>query len=331
MIDPHEIDFHAGCDDLRESFKRLLGHLAPPARGNFVGVKGAEYIHQSGGGDEAGAVITQRAGNIGTEALEKVGEIIKDAGPQVRIETEAAKGVGSVLRKNVAAQQIAGEGQAADADEKREGPAPATENQMSQPWNGPGEDGDTQPRKTERSAARARFHHHWLGDRRYDNFRCGSFVQIGLGQQRNNFILNRTGDVRFFFVDVHIDFGANAEFRQVDSGLNRKAGMRNDFAVVARFQAVHVGAVAVDILPNAVAGTMHEEFPVTGLANRFAGGAVDFPAANGALFSHCVFYKFNRGVPRIPGYAENLGVGVRHALAQVPDPGDVVVDRAGSV
>src|ERR1700677_4696922 len=137
----------------------------------------------------------RRARNTGPEALEEVREIVKNSGAQVGVKTKAAEGVSGVLRKNISAQQVAGDGETADADEKREGPAPAAQDQMAQPRNRPGQARDAEAGKAERGPARAgaRLGSHLLGDRRHDNFGCGSFVQMGLGQQRNNFILNRAG------------------------------------------------------------------------------------------------------------------------------------------
>src|ERR1700721_4031839 len=93
-------------------------HLAPPARGNCVSVEGAEHIDQARGGDEASAVIAQSARNIGAEALEEVREIVKNSGAQVGVKTKAAEGVSGVLRKNISAQQVGGDREPADADEK---------------------------------------------------------------------------------------------------------------------------------------------------------------------------------------------------------------------
>src|SRR6202041_1505787 len=84
-----------------------------------------------------------------------------------------------------------------------------------------------------------------------------------LGQQRNNFFLDRAGHARFFLVHIHINFRSNAKFRHVDSGFHGKASVRNNFAIVACFQAVHIRAVAVKVLADAMPSAMHEEFSIT--------------------------------------------------------------------
>jgi hypothetical protein len=53
--------------------------LAPPARGNFVGVKCAQQVYESGRGDKTRAVVAQGARDIRADSFEESREIIKNA------------------------------------------------------------------------------------------------------------------------------------------------------------------------------------------------------------------------------------------------------------
>ena len=102
-------------------------------------------------------------------------------------------------------------------------------------------------------------------------------------------------------------------------------------AIVARFEAVHISAVAVHFLPDAVPGTVDEILSVARLANDFARDAVHFPASNDAALRDGLLHKFNRPGPRLPDDAKNLRVCIGHALAEIARPRDVVIDAVPSV
>jgi len=86
------------------------------------------------------------------------------------------------------------------------------------------------------------------------------------------------GYVGLVFVDVDVNFAADAEVFQVDAGLDGGAGARDELAHVVSFEAVHVGAVAVDGFADVVAGAMDEIFAEAGFFDVVAGDFVYFPA-----------------------------------------------------
>src|SRR5207253_1725953 len=94
------------------------------------------------------------------------------------------------------------------------------------------------------------------------------------GQQRCNARLRiAAGDVdRPLAVDVDVDLAAHPELRQINARLDRETGARQDAALLARLEVVHVGAVAVRLLSDGVAGAMAEILPVAGLVDNAAGG-----------------------------------------------------------
>ena len=79
-------------------------------------------------------------------------------------------------------------------------------------------------------------------------------------------------------VDEHVDLAADAEVGQIDSRFDGKAGPSEHSAVFVRFEIVHVRAVAVDLLADAVAGAVDEEVAVARLSDHVARGLIDFPA-----------------------------------------------------
>ena len=101
-----------------------------------------------------------------------------------------------------------------------------------------------------------------------------------LRQDRHDGRLQRAaGDVDLSrSVDVDVDFEADAEFGEVDARLDRKAGAAEDAAGFVRLEIVHVRAVAVHLLPDAVPRAVDESVAVAGRGNHVAGRPVDFPS-----------------------------------------------------
>src|SRR5215469_4907105 len=143
---------------------------------------------------------------------------------------------------------------------------------------------------TENDQALARSIQRWRSARAApDSFLCSlrtkNLLRSSSGEQSRNFLLNGAGDTRVPFADVHIHLAANTKLGQIDSWLNRKAGVRNDLALVARLESIHIRPVAVNLSAYAVAGAMHEILLVSGFADDLSRGLVDFPAVNGASAS----------------------------------------------
>ncbi len=147
-------------------------------------------------------------------------------------------------------------------------------------------------------------------------------------EQRQNFFLNCARDASIVLAHVHIYFAANAEFRQINSRLDGKAGVRHDFAVVARFEPVHVCAVAVNFLADAVPGAMDEIFRVARFTNRLARDVVHFPSVNRASARYGFLHEIDGAVPGTLDDSENFRVGAWNAFAEIADPGDVVIHAA---
>ena len=111
-------------------------------------------------------------------------------------------------------------------------------------------------------------------------FNCQGWRRLS-SEQRQNFFLDCARDAGVGLADIHIYFAANAKFRQVNSRLDGEAGVRHDFAVVARFETVHVRTVSVNGFTDAVPGAMDEIFGIAGFPNDVARGTVDLPSVKG--------------------------------------------------
>src|SRR5438270_12503770 len=89
----------------------------------------------------------------------------------------------------------------------------------------------------------------------------------------------------------HIDLAAHAEFRQIDSWLNRETGIGQDASLVVDFKIVHVGAVGVDLRSDGVAGTMDEVVSEARPLDMAAGCTIHLPAGNIFAGSDCFLYE----------------------------------------
>ena len=79
-------------------------------------------------------------------------------------------------------------------------------------------------------------------------------------------------------VDVHVHLAPRAELRQVNPRLDREARPRQHAPLLVRLQVVHVGAVAVRLLADGVAGAVTEEFSVARLLDNLPRRLIDLPA-----------------------------------------------------
>src|SRR6266550_2679538 len=155
---------------------------------------------------------------------------------------------------------------------------------------------------------RSRFSHPSLNRRRMGKSRSDPVPLC----ERDDFGLHRSGDLRIPFSDEHVDLRPNAEFCRVNPWLDREAGAWNQPALIVRFVVVHVYAVSVHLLPQAVAGSMDELRTVPGALDHLARCAVDLVSAQLAPRSGGAFHELDAGVTAIPGGGKHLRVFLRH-------------------
>src|SRR5262245_53384786 len=95
--------------------------------------------------------------------------------------------------------------------------------------------------------------------------------------------------------NVHVDFAAHTELPgQIDAELDRKARARQEMTFIPRFEVVDVCTIAMHVLADRMAGAVDEIFTIAGLANRFPGEFIDFPAADGPFCMDSILDKLNR-------------------------------------
>ncbi len=128
----------------------------------------------------------------------------------------------------------------------------------------------------------------------------------------------------FAHKDVHL--GPDAEAGQVDAGLDREAGPRDEAPLVVRFEVVHVGAGAVHLGADRVAGAVKEVLAEAPLADRTAGRVVHLEAAQQAAGAYALLDKLHGAVARLGHDLENVGDFRRRLRAAETRPRDVVVD-----
>src|SRR5262245_5704181 len=122
-------------------------------------------------------------------------------------------------------------------------------------------------------------------------------------------------------VDEDVDLAANAELGEVDAGLDRKAGAAEDKTCFVRFEVIHIRAVAVSFLADAVAGAVDEVLAVASFFDHIAGGLIDLPAAKLLAGGKALLYQVDR---RIAGGSYDLKdflVLLRHFAADEADAG----------
>src|SRR5271166_4265252 len=78
------------------------------------------------------------------------------------------------------------------------------------------------------------------------------------------------------YEDVHL--ATDAEFRQVDSGLDRETRPGQDLPLFAGLQIIHVGAVAVCLLADGMSRAVAKVLPVSRLVDDLPGRIVHLPA-----------------------------------------------------
>src|SRR5579864_439397 len=150
---------------------------------------------------------------------------------------------------------------------------------------------------------------------------CFCVSAILFRQQRKNLRLHRSRNPRFPSVSINVYFAANSKIFQIDSRLDGKAGVRQNRARIVRFQAIHIGAIAVDFLADAVAGAMHEIPGVSRVGDDAARDGIhlpsfDLPAPPGRLL-----HEGNRAVAGGAHDLENRLILCRNLRAQITDPG----------
>lgn len=155
------------------------------------------------------------------------------------------------------------------------------------------------------------------------------FLRDGAGLEGEQGGLDAAGDLGGGFGAEDIDFAANAEFGEVDAGFDGEEGAGDDGAVVVGLVVVHIGAVAVDLLADGVAGAVEEVLVEGAFFEEAAAGIVDFEAVELPALTGGGLDAADGGVAGAGDGGKDVEHGVGRIGAAEAGPGDVVVDGAG--
>src|SRR5262249_23660995 len=113
-------------------------------------------------------------------------------------------------------------------------------------------------------------------------------------------------------VDEDVHLTADAEFRQIDSRLDGKAGAGHYATLLVRLEVIHVRAVAARLLADQMARAVDKVIAVAGALDHLAARLIDLPALQFLALRKCVADPLDRGVPRGGYDLEDLRVLFRH-------------------
>src|SRR5579875_1029717 len=155
-----------------------------------------------------------------------------------------------------------------------------------------------------------------------------SAAVYGCRSNAQQLCLPGTADHGFARAGDHVDLAADAEVAgKVQAGLDREAGVGQQQALVVGFQVVEVGAVAVQLRGDVVAGSVGEEVRKTGVADEVARGVVGLPAGDGLGGGVGLLHAGDGGIAGVAHQGEDLLFARCGFAAYHAGPGDVIPDR----
>ena len=135
--------------------------------------------------------------------------------------------------------------------------------------------------------------------------------------------MKRPGHAGLVLADKHVDLGPDAISVRVNTGFNREAGSRQQPPVVVGLVVVHVHAVAVHVLAEAVSGPMDELRSEASAFDDFPAGAVDFVSPEVTAIADRRLHQCDgRVAPVACGGKGRRELGRRRGPRKA-DPGDV--------
>ena len=127
-------------------------------------------------------------------------------------------------------------------------------------------------------------------------------------------------------IHINIHFAAHAEFRQIDSRLDRKTSSRQDPPRFVRLEVVHIRAVAMIFLADRMARAVDEIVAIPGFLDHVAGRPVHLPALELLAGLERGADALNRGVPSRDDNVEHLDVLGRRRFTDERDAGQIAVN-----
>src|SRR5262245_50619146 len=109
----------------------------------------------------------------------------------------------------------------------------------------------------------------------------------------------------------YVDLAADTEGIEIDPRLHGESCPGQDAPLVVRFVVVEVHPITMDVLAEAMAGTVQHMIRITSPDQHGAGGPIHFPAAKLATAGRGILHRANRGVPGIGNGLEGSPDGIR--------------------
>src|SRR6185436_1694175 len=97
-------------------------------------------------------------------------------------------------------------------------------------------------------------------------------------REPNDFRLCGSGHERLALAVMHVDFRTHAERFEIQPGFDGEAGAGKQPPIVMTLVVVHMHAVAMNLAPEAMPGTMQNPFPEPGLLEHLPCRPVDLPS-----------------------------------------------------
>src|SRR5580704_14499151 len=123
---------------------------------------------------------------------------------------------------------------------------------------------------------------------------------------KNDLLLFLTSHPSAILVHKHIHFAPHAEFRQINTRLDRKTSPWNHAPLIVRLQVVHIRAGPVNILADRMSQPMEEIIPEPLLANIAARRIVHFKPAQLLFRRHRLFNAPDPTIPSLRHHTEHL-------------------------
>src|SRR6266536_807549 len=127
-----------------------------------------------------------------------------------------------------------------------------------------------------------------------------------LPMKQRQLALNLAGDARASFVDKHIDLRAHAELREINARLDGEAGPGDVASLIAGFEVVHIGPVAVGFASDGMAGAMSEEGGKAFGGDETAHGVIHFKALHRPAGGQGLANETKAGIPSLSHDCEDL-------------------------
>jgi len=281
-----------------------------------IGIGGTDQVQQTGYDQELGAVVCSGVGDGAMSPVQGASDDIEPTRSQIADKAEDVKDIAAVKQIDVALRCQADQEHGDNGGHEQQAANPAPLDEVAGAGDQPSQSG--------------RDHRHFR-DLDFGGFNRG-LCSDGIGHSDEyDLSLNFTCYFSGVGPNQLVYFAAHPKLGQINSRLDGKTRIGQDAALVVNFQIIHVGAVSVDFGGDGVAGAVNEVISEPGVLDVRTNRAVNLPTGNGAILLDGFLNGLHTHVAGVAHGRKDLFHAVRRRFTDKASPGDVVVDRAGSV